>query len=114
VSNGRLRPPIFVWREPRYAVTPIERQRPDAGETHILAMAKGGRTFELADMPNAGACGLGRTPADLGTRLPVGPSKPRVDCQACKADASMPSDASGLPCRDSPKNSFCDGMAQLR
>ena len=67
--NGRLRPRSFLWRERRYTVASIGRQWTDASETHILVMAEGGGTFELAYLPDAGAWRLVRTPSELSPHM---------------------------------------------
>jgi hypothetical protein len=64
--SGRLRPRSFLWREQRYTVASIGRQWLDADETHILVMAQGGGTYELALAPDTGAWRLVRSPADFG------------------------------------------------
>jgi hypothetical protein len=69
--SGRLRPRSFLWREQRYTVASIGRQWLDAGETHILVMAEGSGTFELALAPDTGAWRLVRSPADFGAHRPV-------------------------------------------
>ena len=69
--GGRLRPRSFVWRGQHYTVASIGRQWIDAGETHVLVMAKGGGTFELALARDTGAWRLVRSPADFGTQPQV-------------------------------------------
>jgi hypothetical protein len=66
--GGRLRPRSFLWREQRYTVASIGHQWIDAGETHVLVMAEGSGTFELALAPDTGAWRLVRSPADFGAQ----------------------------------------------
>ncbi len=66
--RGLLRPRAFVWRDRRYAVASIGRQWTDGGETHVLVMAEGGGTFELALQQDSGAWQLVRAPEDFGAR----------------------------------------------
>jgi Domain of unknown function (DUF6504) len=69
--SGRLRPRSFLWRERRYTVASIGRQWLEAGETHVLVMAEGGGTFELALAPDSGAWRLVRSPAEFGAHPSV-------------------------------------------
>lgn len=64
--DGRLRPRSFAWREQRYTVASVGRQWSDAGETHVLVMAEGSGTFELALASDTGAWRLVRSPEELG------------------------------------------------
>ena len=64
--DGSLHPRAFVWRERRYAVASVGRRWTDAGEAHMLVMAEGGGTFELAFKPDSGVWRLVRTPKELG------------------------------------------------
>lgn len=66
--GGRLRPRSFLWREQRYAVASVGRQWTETGEIHILLMAQGGGTFELAFLSDSGAWRLVRMPADFGAQ----------------------------------------------
>jgi len=64
--DGRLRPRAFTWSGQAFRVASIGRQWPDAGETHVLVMAEGAGTFELAYSPETSAWRLVRTPTDFG------------------------------------------------
>jgi len=65
-GSGRLRPRSLLWREQRYTVASVGRQWSDAGETHVLMMAEGGGTFELALARDTGAWRVVRSPEQLG------------------------------------------------
>ena len=69
--DGRLRPRAFTWSGQAFTVASIGRQWPDAGETHVLVMAEGAGTFELAYSPETSAWRLVRTPTDFGRRAHV-------------------------------------------
>jgi hypothetical protein len=64
--HGRLRPQAFTWRDKTFTVGSIGRQWADASETHVLVMAEGAGTFELAYSPATSAWRVLRSPADFG------------------------------------------------
>lgn len=69
--DGRLRPRAFTWSGQAFSVASIGRQWADAGETHVLVMAEGAGTFELAYSPESSAWRLVRTPTDFGHRAHI-------------------------------------------
>jgi len=68
-DQGRLLPRAFTWRGRNYATVGYGRKWSEGAGRHVLVMAPGDKTFEIANNSQDSSWRMVRSPRDFGPRI---------------------------------------------